>query len=372
MLGDIIEIAERLWLIEGEMPRDNDRYPDAANVIAYRRDDRLYLIDSGVGPVMRASLERLIEKNRPIREFMLLNSHGHIDHIANNDLMAAVPAVSKHHYLSAPGFQLLDAPRYFTRLYHLMNAYYDTLAGFQAKQFKYRAAGLARDVLAFGVGKKKALSMLIPLGTRKFEPVRPSRDTMETFESLARQRIPLGSVAWTGWVMGATDVLVLEDRGHSPDHMLFYIPEHHFLYTGDATFEFFRVWPDADRNATRNSIAKCVQMVERGQVQLFADAHHHKVMQDPQTVGAFLEKLLGDDETFQRVLAGVIGDHPGLAIPEIYARLGHMRHIPAVRTYLDREFPHAPPTLQAVILLTLLDMGCRCEGPWRRKRFYPV
>jgi hypothetical protein len=49
MLGDIVEIAERLWLIKGEMPQDNDRYPDIANVVVYRKDDRLYVIDTGVG-----------------------------------------------------------------------------------------------------------------------------------------------------------------------------------------------------------------------------------------------------------------------------------------------------------------------------------
>jgi hypothetical protein len=37
MLGNVIEIAERLWMIEGEMPDDNDRYPDIANVILYRK-----------------------------------------------------------------------------------------------------------------------------------------------------------------------------------------------------------------------------------------------------------------------------------------------------------------------------------------------
>jgi glyoxylase-like metal-dependent hydrolase (beta-lactamase superfamily II) len=85
MLGDVIEISEGLWLVEGEMPDDNDRYPDAANAIVYRQDDRLYIIDTGVGPLMRASLLRLLRENGSVREFTLLNSHGHIDHVCSND-----------------------------------------------------------------------------------------------------------------------------------------------------------------------------------------------------------------------------------------------------------------------------------------------
>jgi glyoxylase-like metal-dependent hydrolase (beta-lactamase superfamily II) len=80
-----------------------------------------------------------------------------------------------------------------------------------------------------------------------------------------------------GWALGDRDVLVMEDRGHSPDHVLFYVPEHSFLYSGDVTFEFFGVWPDADSKVTRDTISACVAMVEADQVKLFADGHHHCV-----------------------------------------------------------------------------------------------
>ena len=39
MLGEIHTLADNLWLIEGEMPDDNDKHPDLANALVYRRWD---------------------------------------------------------------------------------------------------------------------------------------------------------------------------------------------------------------------------------------------------------------------------------------------------------------------------------------------
>jgi hypothetical protein len=111
-------------------------------------------------------------------------------------------------------------------------------------------------------------------------------------------------------------------------------------------------------------------MVEDDQVKVFADSHHHDVYQGPKEIAAFLNNLLEDDQAFHRVLSGILEEHTGLTVPEIYGHLRKMSRTPVVERYLDREFPHAPPTLQAVILLTLLDMNCRHEGPRRKKRFY--
>jgi glyoxylase-like metal-dependent hydrolase (beta-lactamase superfamily II) len=88
MLGEIHTLADNLWLIEGEMPDDNDKHPDLANALVYRRDDRLYLMDTGAGPRMRAGIKRALREAGPAQVFTLLNSHGHLDHVGNNGLIS--------------------------------------------------------------------------------------------------------------------------------------------------------------------------------------------------------------------------------------------------------------------------------------------
>lgn len=378
MLGDVVEVARGLWLIEGEMPEDNASYPDVANALVYRRDDRLYAVDTGVGPVVRSSLARVLRENSPVGEFTLSNSHGHIDHVCNNDLIRTVRAGSKHHYISEPGMALLDAPAYFARHYARMDEYYDPLAGFRYdrlespfSRLKFRASPLLRDALTSVFGREGAYEKIMPLGLKKFEPVNLSKETIQPFEALPRRELNLGDTVWTGWVLGDDDVWVLEDRGHSPDHVFFYVPEHRFLYAGDSTYDIFTIWPDTSGGKIRASLGKCAAMARAGEVDVLADAHHHRVYRGEAEISAFLEGLLDGDRKFREVLIDIVGRHPGLTVPQVYARLEGTRREPVVQKYLDLEFPHAPGTLQAILLLTLLELGCGAAGPRGRKRFYP-
>jgi glyoxylase-like metal-dependent hydrolase (beta-lactamase superfamily II) len=378
MLGDVVEVAKGLWLVEGEMPDDNDRYPDVANAVVYRREDRLYVIDTGVGPLVRDSLLRLLQENGLVREFTLLNSHGHTDHVCNNDLIHSVSAGAKRHYISEPGMALLDAPAYFARHYALLSEYYDPLAGFRADRLKsslarlkYRTAPLMRDALRPLVGREGAYRRIVSLGLRRFEPVRSSKETIRFFEMLPNHELRIGSTSWTGWVLGDDDIQVLEDRGHSPDHVFFYLPEHRFLYTGDSTYDMFTIWPDTDGDAIRSSVGKCAVMARTGEVGVLADGHHHRTYWGRKEILVFLEEILEGDRRFREVLMETVRQQPDLTIPEVYARLEGMRHEPVVQKYLDLEFPHAPGTLQTIIVSTLLEMGCTATGPRGRKRFYP-
>lgn len=206
MLGDIHELARGLWLVEGEMPSKNNRYPDVANSLVYRQADPLYMIDTGVGLRVRARLDHLVRENASVCVFTLAHSRGHLDHVCNNDILHVVRADATHQYLAEAGLALLDAPLYFARHFHTVDMYFDPLAAFQADRPKWRMLALLRDALALLVGRQHAYRMLMPFGLRTFEPVHPSRKTVQCFESLPQQELRIGSVRWPGWVLGDNDV----------------------------------------------------------------------------------------------------------------------------------------------------------------------
>jgi glyoxylase-like metal-dependent hydrolase (beta-lactamase superfamily II) len=91
MLGEIMPMARNLWLVVGDMPAD------IPNVLVYRKGDCLYLLDSSAGPTMRASIQKVFADVGPVPSFTLLNSHGHADHVGNNDLSHLVQAKQKSH-----------------------------------------------------------------------------------------------------------------------------------------------------------------------------------------------------------------------------------------------------------------------------------
>lgn len=371
MLGDVFRLAENLWFIAGKMPADAMKEAESANAVFYRSEDRGYLIDSGVGPIMRQSILCTIDEAGPLRSFTLLNSHGHADHTANNDLIDLVRAPQKRHYLSEAGWALLDPAPYFAARFQQVGDYYDPVTGYQSHRLQMRLFGLLRGLLAPLMGERRVLEMLMGLVFRKYRPIRPSPTTILPYESLPRRELMLGDQQWTGWVLGEDDVWILEERGHSPDEVLFYVPEHHFLHAGDLTFPLFPTWPDSDEARTRQMLQRCLALAQTGHVRLLTDGHNHTSYRGDD-VTWLLQTLLDDHDRFRDLLAGVLVQRQGLTVGQIYDALRHNGSHPVVDKYVALEFPRTPPPLQNVILATLLQMGCVAEGPQGQKRFYPA
>ena len=131
---------------------------------------------------------------------------------------------------------------------------------------------MLRDVGQRFLGERATLELFFWLYLRKFRPLRPSSDTVEAYETLPRRELVIGNERWTGWALGEDDVWVLEARGHTPDEVLFYLPEHQLLHAGDLTFPLFPTFPASDGVRTRTMLGKCRAMAAAGAVRLLTDA----------------------------------------------------------------------------------------------------
>ncbi len=352
-LGDIVPLANNLWLIVGDGPKD---FP---NVVMYRAGDRMYVMDSGAGPVIRASIIKVMQEAGPLQTFTLLNSHGHADHVGNNDVIDVAQAKEKHHYFSKAGLALLDPVPYFTDLFLRLSAYYDPLAAYQVDRLKWQVLKLIRDTVALFAGEKAAITAIWSIYIKNFQPFHPSRETMEFYESLPRQTITIGGVQWTGWALGENDVWILEERGHTSDEVLFYLPEHKLLFTADLTFPMFPTFPDTNGKLTREMLQRCYDMASAGVVSLLINSHFLSpaVYQGQDEVIPFLGTLLTEHDRFQAVLREILEAHDGLTAGEVYSYVCQRRDDPVIRHYLSMEYPDHPMSLQQIIIVNLTQMG---------------
>jgi glyoxylase-like metal-dependent hydrolase (beta-lactamase superfamily II) len=364
MLGDIVQLADNLWLVVGDMPAD------IPNSIIYLQNDRLYLMDTGAGPTIRASIMQVLRTVSPVHSFTLLNSHGHTDHIGNNDIIRMVHANNTSHYLSEAGLAMLDPVQYFADQFYKLSDIYDPAIGFQAHRLRWRFLGVLRDILGLFIGERRVLGMIFSVYLRKFQPFRPSLETIQTYESLSSQSLAIHGASFKGWVMGENDVWVLEARGHTPDEVLFYIPEHQVLHTGDLTLPLFPTFPNSDGKITREMLRKCKAMASSGAVSLLIDGHHHHVYRGKEQVSQFLMTLLTEHEHFQAILKEITEEIEGLTVGQVYSYIRQRHEDPVVQHYLSLEYPYLPMSLQQIIAVSLVQMGYETKGPRRRKRFY--
>jgi len=362
MLGDIVELKKNLWLVKGENPKNVFKAPTIANSVLYKAEDRLYLIDTGVGPIFRQSLMHAIEQAYPVSEFYLLNSHLHVDNICNNNIIEEVQAKKKHHYVSDAGFASLNSYVFDSLI--TLSEYYDVFSGYS---FPYNMKLLLYRLRSLFQGKKKAINAFVGMSTKLYKPIRTSRHTMQPLELHPDHEVVIGEVPWKGWDL--QDIDVLEVRGHAPDELVFYLPEHKFLFAADLTYELIPMWPSVHRDRSVQAIENCVAMASEGEIEMLVDSHHEEISDSSDKVVALLEKFLADHNRFSEVMREIMQAAGSLTVDEMYKRLKKRRDDPSVTTHFDVDFPHSPFTLRSLICTLMLQLEWPAEGKTGDKSF---
>ncbi|MFC1978962.1 MBL fold metallo-hydrolase [Chloroflexota bacterium] len=362
MLGDIVEIKKNLWLIEGENPKNVSKAPTIASSVLYKAEDRLYLIDTGVGPVFRQSLKKAIEQAYPVSEFYLLNSHLHVDNICNNNIIEEVQAKKKHHYVSDAGFASLNS--YVFDSLMTLSEYFDVFNGYS---FPYNMKLVLYRLRRALQGKKKAIKAFVAMSTKQYQPIHTSRHTMQPLELHPDYEVVIGEVPWKGWDL--KDINVLEVRGHAPDELVFYIPEHKFLFAADLTYELIPMWPTVHRDRSVQALENCVAMASAGEIETLVDSHHKEICDSSDRVVALLEKFLADHNRFSEVMQEIMKVAGSLTVDEMYKRLKGWQDDPAVEAHFELDFPRSPYTLRFLICTLMLQLEWTSEGKVGKKRF---
>lgn len=364
MLGDVKELKQNLWLIEGQIPDNAVKSPDIANAVVYKNGDRLYVIDTGVGPVFRKSLMRVIENAYPISEFYLLNSHLHVDHICNNNIIAEVNADRKHHYVSDAGFASLSS--YISDSLYTLSDYFDVFSGYRFPQnLQLKLFKLSSKFR----GIRKAVSSYVSMGTKKYEPIHTSRNTMQPLELHPDYEVVIGGVPWKGWDI--EDIEVLEVRGHAPDELIFYIPQHKFLYAADLVYELIPAWPTTHRDRSLQAIEHCLAMASEHEIEMLADGHHMEIDTSADQVAHRLEKLLQNHHRLIEVMKELLAEDGSLTVDDLYKRLKDRCDDEAIASHFKWDYPHAPSTvrMRSFICTLMMQLGWPSEGKIGKKRF---
>jgi len=305
---------------------------------------------------------------------VLLNSHGHADHTGNNDVLGAIAASQKLHYISERAQPYFDTLTFFRNAYNEGARYFDYLQGLDLS-----VEGLMPLLIRAGLDPHTDQAQLLDIGRRigqlgltrvishywgdllmrnvseTYPALHPSVETMQWYETLPRESFQFGAGQWTGWRVG--DICVFEGQGHTADGVLFYVPMHKFLFFADETTTI-PIWQDTNSDNTARSFRNTLAMLDVGAIATIAAGHFPLqvvtgVEAIRQTITAFLEQKV----SFDREVSAAIAQFPnGVSIDDLYTSL-HGQGQGVVAQLAGAQFPKMPSFLK----LTLLNF-CRQHG----------
>ena len=114
-LGDVIEIDEQTVLVLGQELNVAQGRPDVANALVHRVEDTLVVVDTGVTVAFRAALQAATRRVGDWSRAVVLTTHGHPDHVGNNDLADELGVPVEHFVPARDLDQMRDPAPYWVR-----------------------------------------------------------------------------------------------------------------------------------------------------------------------------------------------------------------------------------------------------------------
>ncbi|MGW7100638.1 MBL fold metallo-hydrolase [Streptomyces sp. NPDC054838] len=295
-LGDLIRIDDRTVLVLGQELDVEHGRPDVANALVHRADTTLVLVDTGATAAFRTALREAADRVGPWSRALVLTTHGHVDHVANNDLADEL-GVPVEHYVPAPDVaQMCDPLSYWVPSFD-------------------RIAGLA---------PLPPPALLADRLVSLFQPLRPFGATTRTYEERPLERIRIGSQRFTGWAFADGAVRVLRSQGHCAGHVIVHLDDCGVLHLSDEGNGACGAMADADQLKIQTTLGAVAALFEEGEAALLTDGHTFTVRRGPEAV-SFLDGLLAQATALQEAALGLTGGsgqvRPG-AFTARYARAG--------------------------------------------------
>ncbi|MFD0266235.1 MBL fold metallo-hydrolase [Streptomyces sp. NPDC127106] len=341
-LGDLIEIDDRTVLVLGqELDVEHDQ-PDVANALVHRVGDTLVMIDTGVTAAFRAALRDAADRVGPWSRALVLTTHGHPDHVGNNDLADELGVPVEHYVPALDLDQMRDPASYWVRSFD-------------------RITGLPPLPAPPAATAGKVVSL--------FQPMRPFGATTRTYEERPLERIRIGSLRFTGWTFADGAVRVLRSQGHCAGHVIVYLGDCGVLHLSDEGNGACGAMVDADQLKIQTVLGAVCRLFEEGEAVLLTDGHTCAVRRSAEAV-THLDGLLDQATALQAAALDLTREY-GRIRPSTFTT----RYAEAIAD-LRVEGANPNPMFTAMMAVNeLRELGLRPESddadaPWSRPALY--
>ncbi|MET0965523.1 MAG: MBL fold metallo-hydrolase [Nakamurella sp.] len=249
-LGKIQRIDDLTVLVLGQELNVDAKQPDVANALVHRAGDTLVIVDTGVTEPFRDALRQAVNEFTDAKRLLLLTTHGHTDHVGNNDLVDEIAAdrgITAEHFVPARDIgQMLDPVNYWTTAFSNIV-----------------------DLTSMPAPADLSAAFVVSL----FQPLRPFGATTRTYEELPLERLELGPLPINGWSFADGAVSVLRSQGHCAGHVMVYLRDSRLLHLGDEDNGPCGSMADADQVKVQTAFGLAASLIDSGDVEIITDGH---------------------------------------------------------------------------------------------------
>ena len=339
MLGDVVHVDDRTILVMGQELDVEGGRPDVANCLLHLTGDTLVVVDTGATVAFREAIRRAAEGLGAWTQLLLLTTHGHTDHVGNNDLvdeLAAARGASVQHFIPAADVpQMLNPVEYWTWAFR-------------------RIEGLA----PMPAPPHLSAAFIVSL----FEPLHPFGATTRTYEELPMVAVELGTWRLNGWSFADGAVIVMRSQGHTAGHVLVYLRDSRLLHLGDEDNGACASMPDSDQVKVEAAFSLAGALLQTDVIDAVTDGHNDQVRRGDEA-RSFLTKLLDDATAITEFSRSVSGESP-------VDDRQFVEHVSDYLSTIDASSANPNPVFTAMMSVNLLTAeGLEPPGhghSWRR------
>lgn len=287
-LGTVCRIDDRTVIIFGQELNIAADQPDVANVVLHRVGSTLFMVDTGATVEFRAALTAAVDLVGPWNRLTVLISHGHPDHVGNNDIadeLARQRGIQAEVLVPVADLAQMRDPQAYWK------------ASFD------RLAGMGPLPVAPGLAAAKITSL--------FQPYHPFSQSCRTYEQAAPEWVSIGSGELIGWNFADGAVSVLPSQGHCAGHVVVYFRDAQLLHLGDEVNGPCPVMHDADQHKLTEIQGVALGLIADGVVSCVTDGHTFAV-QDAASAAARIRRLREDGLALQRTATDLVKGRPSI------------------------------------------------------------
>jgi len=342
---------EKFGLYYFTLPKKRGNSSDISNTYALNTGAAWYIIDTSCG---RKRYKELKEFLKDKKNYIILSTHYHNDHIANNgrlinktgEILYHKNAAVKVPYLRTNGtgqiltmYRDLDRKGFLQRMGYFSDRFIDIMLR------RKLTSEYIMPVLLFIV------TYLFSLNT--IGRIYSGRNRVRYFDNNKKTEIKLNNFKTDGWEI-EDGLYAIETPGHTDCHVMYYYRDKGILFTGDAlNFLTPNDIQFGDLNSTIESQKLILEIAEKDKISMICQGHYTPVENNKNVIDYIADTIAKHEHVYKKIRNYINADNINIPFDELYKEICSIDD-PVIQRLVKITFPRSTLVFLDVYLLKMI------------------